>query len=220
MKQILALLLTLLILGLSACGAAPAPAYGDEASIRGRLDGESYSNALLELRITGPEGWRFCDEYSLAELNGLSVSAFRETDPDALLGQRGQLTLLRLENEAKSVLSLNVQPQQKELAGYSDAELFQRLRNSIEKNYKAVKLSGKQIQVMSFEVGPMQLDGAKRTVLHILLAVTNSQGLAQYYSDEYLIWCRGNENYLGLLTLSTPDRSDPQPILDAIRAPR
>lgn len=220
MKRILALLLTLLILGLSACGAAPAPAFGDEASIRGRLEGERYRNTLLDLQISAPEGWRFCGEDSLAQANELSLTAFRETDPKELMEQKGQLTLLMLENEAKGVLSLSVQPQQQELAEYSDAELFQRLRDSIVKNRETVRFSGKQLAVQAYETHPMQLGGAVRTVLHIRLATTNNRGAVQYFSDEYLIWCRGNEAWLGLLSLAIQDDSDPQPVLDAIQAPR
>ena len=220
MKQILALLLALLMLGLSACGPAAAPSFGDEASLRGRLEDGVYRNAPLGLEITRPAGWRFCGEDRLAQANGLSLSDFRQTDPAVLAERQGQLTLLMLENEAKSVLSLSIQPQQRELAGYSDAELFQRLRDSILENYESVRLSSKQISAQDYEIRPVLLGGAERELLHVRLAVTNSRGAVQYYSDEYLIWCRGDESWLGLLTLATQDGSDPQPILDAIRAPR
>lgn len=220
MRQTLALLLALLLtLGLCACG-APASQTGQSAAaspLRGSLDGDSYRNELLKLRIALPEGWRFCDENRLASANGLSVSELRTADPAELIGQKGQLILLMMENESKSVVNLTVQPQQKELARYSDAELFQQARESIVKNYEATLVSGIGVQVESYRILSMQVGGEPRTVLQIRIAVVNSKGARRYGSDEYLIWYREDENWLGLLSLGIQDGSDPQPILDQIR---
>lgn len=66
------------------------------------------------------------------------------------------------------------------------------------------------MSISTFEPKTVQVGGQERTALHMVLSANGAE------VDEYQLWFRDQDKYMGILTIALTDGSDPQPILDGI----
>ena len=223
MKKIYALLLALcLLLGLAACGSAPTSSVPVDAaqasaetqpeaqepevqeSLRGSIADGIYENGMLNLRITCPEGWIFYDDEQIAQINNMTGELLSSTDVADLLGKNGQFMDMMLANGSGNSVNLILQPKQEQLALYSDEQIFTLSESTFKEQFAAAG-----IEVSLYEPLTMQVGGQERTVLHMVLAGDPDV-------NEYQIWYRDSDAYMGILTVAIADGSDVQSILDGI----
>lgn len=229
MKRILTLLLALsLMLSLAACtparkpteteasktGApeteapeteAPETENAGSAEIRGTVQNGVYENRLLNLRIACPEGWIIYDDQQIAQVNNITADVMKDSDVGELIGKNGQFMDLMAVSGTGGSINLIIQPKQALLDAYSDLQVFALSKETFKAQFKA---SG--FEITEYEPVTMQVGGEERTVLHIIMS---GNGVDM---DEYQIWYRNNDTYMGVLTLAITDGSDPQPILEGI----
>ena len=220
MKRILVLLLALcMMLSFASCGAKTEPAANngssgsgssassapDESKLHGTIDGDSYTNEYLGLRIILPAGWVFYDEDQIAMVTGLTADAFADTKIAENIDKSGQLMDAMLTNNTGCSINLILQPQNVLLKNLSEEKVFQSLETQLKKQFEDAG-----IPVKSYEVVTKQVGGQDMTVLYMALDF----GVMM---DEYQVWYRTSGKYLGILTLAVPQGTDPQPFLDCLK---
>lgn len=225
MRKIATLILALcLLLSLSACGgtanpsgtAAPSgtavqtntPGTTDavqDSELRGTLETDAYVNSYLKLRIARPEGWTFYTEEQIAQVNNTTAELFEKTDIADMIAKSGQMMDMMVANAAGNSMNLIIQPNQAALASYSDEQVFQLSEQAMKAQFESAGMS-----ISTFEPKTVQVGGQERTALHMVLSANGAE------VDEYQLWFRDQDKYMGILTIALTDGSDPQPILDGI----
>ena len=126
------------------------------------------------------------------------------TDVADFLGKNGQFMDMMLANGSSNSVNLILQPKQEQLALYSDEQIFTLIESTLKEQFAAAG-----IEVSLYEPLTMQVGGQERTVLHMVLAGDPDV-------NEYQIWYRDSDAYMGILTVAIADGSDVQSILDGI----
>ena len=225
MKRLSMILLALcLMLALVACGegnqtsstaktpettAAPETENVGTKELRGKVEGDAYTNEYLNLRIERPQGWTFYTEDQIAEMNGFTTELFEETDIADIVAEAGQQTDMMMSDGGSNSLNLIIQPSLSALQTLTDEQIFQLSEETVKTQLNAVGWT-----IDKYEAVTMQVGGAERSVLH--MAITAS-GVS---FDEYQIWICPDGDYMATLTLALQKEMDPQPILDGIKTLR
>lgn len=186
----------------------PAAEPQDEApaqeALRGSIVDGAYENALLKLRIACPEGWFFYDDEQIAALNNATSELMSGTDVADFLNKNGQFMDMVMASASGNSINLILQPKQALLDAYSDEQVFTMSESTFKAQFTAAGM-----EISLYEPLTMQVGGQERTVLHMVLAGDTEV-------NEYQIWYRDSDAYMGILTIALPDGSDVQPILDGI----
>lgn len=222
MKRLSMILLALcLMLALVACGAgnqtsstantpettsAPETENVGTKEIRGKVEGDAYTNDYLDLTIERPQGWAFYTEDQIAEMNGFTTELFEETDIADIVAEAGQQTDMMMSDGGSNSLNLIIQPSQSTLETLTDEQIFQFSEKTVQDQLNAVGWT-----IDKYEAVTMQVGGEDRSVLH--MAIT-ANGVS---FDEYQIWVRPSGDYMATLTLALQKDMDPQPVLDGIK---
>lgn len=222
MKRLSMILLALcLMLALVACGAgnqtsstantpettsAPETENVGTKEIRGKVEGDAYTNDYLNLCIERPQGWAFYTEDQIAEMNGFTTELFEETDIADIVAEAGQQTDMMMSDSGSNSLNLIIQPSQSALEKLTDEQIFQFSEKTVQDQLNAVGWT-----IDKYEAVTMQVGGEDRSVLH--MAIT-ANGVS---FDEYQIWIRPSGDYMATLTLALQKDMDPQPVLDGIK---
>ena len=222
MKRLSMILLALcLVLALVACGAgnqtsstantpettsAPETENVGTKEIRGKVEGDAYTNDYLNLCIERPQGWVFYTEDQIAEMNGFTTELFEETDIADIVAEAGQQTDMMMSDGGSNSLNLIIQPSQSALEKLTDEQIFQFSEKTVQDQLNAVGWT-----IDKYEAVTMQVGGEDRSVLH--MAIT-ANGVS---FDEYQIWIRPSGDYMATLTLALQKDMDPQPVLDGIK---
>ena len=222
MKRLSMILLALcLMLALVACGAgnqtsstantpettsAPETENVGTKEIRGKVEGDAYTNNYLNLSIERPQGWAFYTEDQIAEMNGFTTELFEETDIADIVAEAGQQTDMMMSDGGSNSLNLIIQPSQSTLETLTDEQIFQFSEKTVQDQLNAVGWT-----IDKYEAVTMQVGGEDRSVLH--MAIT-ANGVS---FDEYQIWIRPSGDYMATLTLALQKDMDPQPVLDGIK---
>ena len=222
MKRLSMILLALcLMLALVACGAgnqtsstantpettsAPETENVGTKEIRGKVEGDAYTNDYLNLSIERPQGWAFYTEDQIAEMNGFTTELFEETDIADIVAEAGQQTDMMMSDGGSNSLNLIIQPSQSALEKLTDEQIFQFSEKTVQDQLNAVGWT-----IDKYEAVTMQVGGEDRSVLH--MAIT-ANGVS---FDEYQIWIRPSGDYMATLTLALQKDMDPQPVLDGIK---
>lgn len=222
MKRLSMILLALcLMLALVACGAgnqtsstantpettsAPETENVGTKEIRGKVEGDAYTNDYLNLSIERPQGWAFYTEDQIAEMNGFTTELFEETDVADIVAEAGQQTDMMMSDGGSNSLNLIIQPSQSTLETLTDEQIFQFSEKTVQDQLNAVGWT-----IDKYEAVTMQVGGEDRSVLH--MAIT-ANGVS---FDEYQIWVRPSGDYMATLTLALQKDMDPQPVLDGIK---
>ena len=222
MKRLSMILLALcLMLALVACGAgnqtsstantpettsAPETENVGTKEIRGKVEGDAYTNDYLNLSIERPQGWAFYTEDQIAEMNGFTTELFEETDIADIVAEAGQQTDMMMSDGGSNSLNLIIQPSQSTLETLTDEQIFQFSEKTVQDQLNAVGWT-----IDKYEAVTMQVGGEDRSVLH--MAIT-ANGVS---FDEYQIWIRPSGDYMATLTLALQKDMDPQPVLDGIK---
>ena len=186
---------------------APETDAADSTEIRGTIADGAYENRLLKLRIACPKGWVFYDDDQIAQVNNTTAEIMKDTDIADLIGKNGQMMDMMMSSATGGSLNLIIQPKQAMLEFYNDEQIFTLSEETFRSQFEA---SGFEVQ--TYEPVTMKVGGEERSVLHIVMTSTGMD------IDEYQIWYRDSEDYMGVLTLGLTDGSDAQPILDGITA--
>lgn len=219
MKQIVTLILALcLILSLAACGETTKPsgtsAQNDapattesvqDSELRGTLETDAYVNSYLKLRIARPEGWTFYTEEQIAQVNNTTAALFEKTDIADMIAKSGQMMDMMMSDISGNSMNLIIQPNQAALASYSDEQVFQLSEQAMKAQFESAGMS-----ISTFEPKTVQVGGQERTALHLIMNANGAE------VEEYQIWFRDRDKYMGILTVALTDGSDPQSILDGI----
>lgn len=225
MKKIATLILALcLILSLAACDGTTDPNVTatptetaaqnnvpgtteavQDSEIRGTLENDAYDNSYLKLRIARPEGWTFYTEEQIAQANNYTAELFEETDVADLIAKSGQMMDMMMSDISGNSMNLIIQPNQAALASVSDEQMFQLSEQMMKAQFESAGMT-----VSTFEPKTVQVGGQERTALHLVMTANGVE------VDEYQLWFRDQEQYMGILTLALTDGSDPQSILDGI----
>ena len=222
MKRLSMILLALcLMLALVACGegnqtsstantpettSAPETENVGTKEIRGKVEGDAYTNDYLNLNIERPQGWAFYTEDQIAEMNGFTTELFEETDIADIVAEAGQQTDMMMSDSGSNSLNLIIQPSQSALEKLTDEQIFQFSEKTVQDQLNAVGWT-----IDKYEAVTMQVGGEDRSVLH--MAIT-ANGVS---FDEYQIWIRPSGDYMATLTLALQKDMDPQPVLDRIK---
>ncbi|MBR6414409.1 MAG: hypothetical protein IKS21_07355 [Oscillospiraceae bacterium] len=222
MKRLSMILLALcLVLALVACGAgnqtsstantpettsAPETENVGTKEIRGKVEGDAYTNDYLNLCIERPQGWAFYTEDQIAEMNGFTTELYEETDIADIVAEAGQQTDMMMSDGGSNSLNLIIQPSQSALEKLTDEQIFQFSEKTVQDQLNAVGWT-----IDKYEAVTMQVGGEDRSVLH--MAIT-ANGVS---FDEYQIWIRPSGDYMATLTLALQKDMDPQPVLDGIK---
>lgn len=70
---------------LVACGSTATPSVQDGGSVRGRINGNTYTNDFFQLSLTLPRAWQFQDDASIAEMRGLDRKRYNFDENGASL---------------------------------------------------------------------------------------------------------------------------------------
>ena len=168
------------------------------AIFHGTVEGDTYVNESLNLKITRPQGWIFFTDEQIAAQNNLTVEALEGTDISEALAKNGQMMDMFMQRADNSNANLIIQPSQPLMAGYSDEQLFQLM----EETYRA-QLAGTGMELTSYEIQSYQIFGEDKNVLRLGVTVMGTEMV------EYQIWLRDLPEYYGILTLTLTDGSDP-----------
>ena len=222
MKRLSMILLALcLMLALVACGesnqtsstantpettSAPETENVGTKEIRGKVEGDAYTNDYLNLSIERPQGWAFYTEDQIAEMNGFTTELYEETDIADIVAEAGQQTDMMMSDSGSNSLNLIIQPSQSALEKLTDEQIFQFSEKTVQDQLNAVGWT-----IDKYEAVTMQVGGEDRSVLH--MAIT-ANGVS---FDEYQIWIRPSGDYMATLTLALQKDMDPQPVLDGIK---
>lgn len=222
MKRLSMILLALcLMLALVACGegnqtsstantpettSAPETENVGTKEIRGKVEGDAYTNDYLNLSIERPQGWAFYTEDQIAEMNGFTTELYEETDIADIVAEAGQQTDMMMSDGGSNSLNLIIQPSQSTLETLTDEQIFQFSEKTVQDQLNAVGWT-----IDKYEAVTMQVGGEDRSVLH--MAIT-ANGVS---FDEYQIWIRPSGDYMATLTLALQKDMDPQPVLDGIK---
>ena len=174
--------------------------------IRGKVEGDAYTNDYLNLSIERPQGWAFYTEDQIAEMNGFTTELFEETDIADIVAEAGQQTDMMMSDGGSNSLNLIIQPSQSTLETLTDEQIFQFSEKTVQDQLNAVGWT-----IDKYEAVTMQVGGEDRSVLH--MAIT-ANGVS---FDEYQIWIRPSGDYMATLTLALQKDMDPQPVLDGIK---
>lgn len=183
---------------------APATEPDEELPIRGEQGDDAYVNETLKLRIVKPAGWFYFTDEQIAEANNLTAELM-EGDTAELIKEAGQLMDMMMMNGASNNINLIIQPVNVLLSSFTDEQIY-----TLSEDAFRAQFASSPLEIKTYEVVTKQVGGEDRTVLHMILASDGTE------ADEYQIWFRENENYMGIMTLTIMDGSDPQPILDGI----
>lgn len=232
MKRILVLCLALcLIFGLCACAGNPvlptvpnseardteaapstqadtqaAPEADPEGSGRGVIDGDSYANETLNLKIQLPEGCVFYTQEQIAQANHISADLFAETDLADAISQAGQLIDVIFTDASGNNTNVLIQPNNPALANLGMEQVFAASEESFRSQF-----SSSGIELSSYEVVTLSFLGEDTPVLHMKLESDNGD------FDEYQVWATGlSQDYMAIITVAFPgEGGDPQPWLDS-----
>ena len=183
----------------------PATAAPVQNKIRGTITGNIYENGMLNMRIICPNDWTFYDDNDIAQRHDIADEITPDMSYDEL-SKNGMITDMMAGNLKGNNMSFSIQSKQSIPASISDEQLIYYL----EEYYKEY-FSETGVESYVYEARTMKVGGQDHTVLHMF---NKSGGL---YMDMYEIWFRDrNDEYMGFLTLSLVDGSNPQPILDGI----
>ena len=174
--------------------------------IRGKVEGDAYTNDYLNLSIERPQGWAFYTEDQIAEMNGFTTELYEETDIADIVAEAGQQTDMMMSDSGSNSLNLIIQPSQSTLETLTDEQIFQFSEKTVQDQLNAVGWT-----IDKYEAVTMQVGGEDRSVLH--MAIT-ANGVS---FDEYQIWIRPSGDYMATLTLALQKDMDPQPVLDGIK---
>ena len=181
------------------------PAEG-ETREHGRVEGDSYYNDYLDLKIARPSGWIFYSDEQLALASNLSAELFSDTDISELIKQSGQLIDMMMVDAAGDNVNLLLQPAQAALASVSDEQIFQLAEATFRAQFESAGM-----KVENYEVCTVKLFGEDKTALKLTMT-----GMGRTM-EEYQIWLRPGGDYMGILTIGfNTEDADPQTIFDGI----
>ena len=181
-------------------------APADAPRVHGTVDGDVYTNEVLDLRVTRPDGWIFYTEEQIAAQNSIAADLLTEGSQIAeQLRENGQMIDMVLQKADGSNMNLVIQPGNVFLSLYSDEQLFELLKETYQ-----TQLTEAGMEVKSYETMPMQIFGEERTILHMDVEMFSIP------FSEYVLWVRDNPEYCGILTLTLAGGEDPQEYFDLL----
>ena len=161
------------------------------------MEGNTYTNEVLNFKITLPEGWTFYTDEQIAEQNNQSIEMFEGTDIAETIKAAGQLIDMMAMRADGSNANLGIQPAQAAMNIYSDRQIF----DLLETNYKA-QFSSSGMEIKEYEAVDMPILGEDRAALRIVIEMSGIQ------MTEYQIWLRDNPDYYGVLTITALKGAD------------
>ncbi len=168
----------------------------------GKVEGSVYTNEYLDLRCEAPEGWMFYDEEQIAMINNISSSLVKDEDIAEAVKQNGQYTDMYMSDFSTNV-NLVIQPMNPMMKMFSDEELFELSKGTVEEQLKAAGFDLKSIDQID-----VQFRGETVRCLQMVIVMYGVQ------LEEYQLWIRPEGEYFGILTVATQDGSDVQDVLD------
>ena len=223
MKKILVVVLALcLILGLAACGGGgnapanttpadntantnttPDPGSKSGGITRGEVNGNTYTNEMLKIRCDLPSGWIIYNDDQIAVLNNYTKEKFKDTSVADAIEQTGQyIDFCAASNSSGNTINLLFQKNSTVLKLMSDKQIFEAMESSFKEQFKN---SG--ITINDYKIVDGEFCGEAKSILHINIT-TNGTTL-----EEYQIWVRPDEDYIGIITFTFPGSNDPNEML-------
>lgn len=165
-------------------------------SLHGVVEGNTYTNELLNFRITLPEGWVFYTEEQIAAQNNISAELFEGSDIAETIKEAGQMVDMMAVKGDGSNANLVIQPAQAVMNVYTDKQIF----DLLEPTYKA-QFSSSGMEIKEYETVEMPVLGQDRAALRIVIEMSGIQ------MTEYQIWLRDNPDYYGVLTVTSTENT-------------
>lgn len=173
-------------------------------AVRGRVSEDAYVNEMLDLKIVKPEGWVFYTDEQIAQVNNLTYEAMQDSDIAEQISKNGQFMDMMMSDVNGNSVNLVLQARQPLLSLYTDEQAFAMNEESMK-----TLLASSGMIVTTYETVNMQIGGEERSVLHMVLETSQQ-------INEYQIWYRNDERYMGILTVTTIGETEPQSILDGV----
>lgn len=171
----------------------------------GRIEGDAYINESLNLRITRPDGYIFYTEEQIALQYGLTAELFEDTSVAELIEENGSLIDMFMVDASGSNVNLTIQPMQAAMDFYSDAQMFDLMKDLY---YQQFEASG--VSIESYEVQKAELFGTEKDVLRMGMSYLGN-AIVEY---QFMLRESGWENYAVVTITQTSDGGDVQSMLD------
>ena len=126
---------------------------------------------------------------------------YLKTDAAELIQSKEHLIVMTLVNYKDASAHLILSPAQQVMDGLTDEEIFSIMINQSE---------GQEAGEPDLEILQLQVGGQDRTVLHRIQQQNGEE------VDNYQLWLRGDEAFMGVLTIFTKKGADVRTILDEV----
>ena len=171
----------------------------------GTVEGNSYINETLNIRLTLPEGWIFYTEEQIAAQNNITVDMFQGTDVAEALQTIGQFIDMVASTSDGSNTNLVIQPAQELLSLYTDKQLFELMQETISTQFESAGVELKEYEILDFPA--LGKDQAALRMVFTMAGIEMTQ---------YQIWLRENPDYLAILSVTSATQLDAESFFDGL----